>query len=167
MTAQQIIEHFGMKPLANEGGYYVETYRCKQEVIQGNVAETYDGSRSLGTAILYLLTSETFSALHRLRSDELYHFYLGDPVTMLRLRADGSGEVITLGHDIVGGQQVQVSVPAGVWQGSMVAPGGRFALMGTTVTPGFEFKDSELGERDVLSQQYSAYSDLITQLTRE
>lgn len=167
VTAEQIIEHFGMKPLEGEGGYYVETYRCGLEVMQERVANVYRGPRSLGTAILYLLTPETFSALHRLRSDEVYHFYMGDPVTMLNLRADGSGKVVTLGHDITGGQRVQLTVPAGTWQGSALAPGGRFALMGTTMTPGFEYQDFELGRRETLLEQYLKYSDLITRLTKE
>ena len=164
-SAEQIIEHFGMKPLVDEGGYYVETYRCKQQLLQGNTAKGYDGPRSFGTAIFYLLTSETFSAIHRLKSDEVFHFYLGDPVTMLQLHPDGSGEVVTLGHDIAGGQQVQVTVPAGTWQGSVLEPGGRFALMGTTVTPGFEQQDFELGRREKLLEQYPTYGELVMRLT--
>jgi len=166
ITAQQIIDHFEMKPLADEGGYYVETYRCGRAVTQRDSPEGNGGPRSLSTAILYLLTPETFSALHRLKSDELYHFYLGDPVTMLQLHADGSGEVVSLGHNIAGGEQVQVSVPADTWQGSILRPGGRFALMGTTVTPGFEWEDFELSGRDVLLQQYPTFGEQIRRLTK-
>ncbi len=167
ITAEQIIEHFCMKPLPDEGGYYVETYRCKEMIEQASLPAEYTDSRNLATAILYLLTPNTFSALHRLRSDEVFHFYLGDPVTMLQLQPDGGGQVITLGRDITANQQIQVPVPAGVWQGCLLNQGGEFALMGTTVTPGFEFADFELGDRQILLHEYPEYKDLIIRLTRE
>ena len=167
MTAEQIIERFNMKPLPDEGGYYVETYRCKKIIEQANLPAEFNGPRNLGTAILYLLTPNTFSALHRIKSDELFHFYLGDPVTMLHLQPDGSGQVITLGHDITSNQQIQVQVPANTWQGSFLNQGGKFALLGTTVTPGFEFDDFELANRQNLLHEYPQHKDLIVRLTRE
>ncbi|MHC4645378.1 MAG: cupin domain-containing protein, partial [Planctomycetota bacterium] len=92
MTAEQIIELFGMKPLPQEGGYYVETYRAPEKITRTALPERYAAQRCSGTAILYLLTPETVSALHRLKSDEIFHFYLGDPVTMLQLHPDRSSE---------------------------------------------------------------------------
>lgn len=160
MTAEQIIELFGMKPLAGEGGYYVETYRSREKIAQKGLTE-----RNLGSAILYLLTPDTFSALHRLRSDETFHFYLGDAVTMLQLHPDGAGEVITLGQDILNGQRVQVTVPRDTWQGCLLNEGGRFALMGTTVAPGFEFDDFEAADREELLKQYTDHKDLIVRLS--
>lgn len=155
-TAEQIIEHFGMKPLAGEGGYYVETYRS---------GEKTSGGRSLATAILYLVTPEGCSKLHRLASDEIWHFYLGDAVTMLELYADGSSEVFTLGRDIRNGQRLQVAVPAGTWQGCFLNEGGKFALMCCTVSPGFEFEDFEQGEREKLLEKYPDQRALILKLT--
>ena len=155
-----------MKPLVEEGGYYVETYRARGKIAQAALPSRYTGQRNLSTAILYLLTPDTFSALHRVKSDEIFHFYLGDPVKMLQLRPDGCSEVIDLGPDITGGQQVQVRVPQGIWQGCFLTEGGKFALMGTTAAPGFESADFELGCRQDLLAQYPGQRDLIVRLTR-
>jgi len=155
-----------MKPLPYEGGYYVETYRCAEKIAQSALSARYSGQRSFSTAILYLLTPDTSSALHRVKSDEIFHFYLGDPVTMLRLHPDGSSEVTTLGQDIMNGQCVQVTVPKNSWQGYLLNEGGRFALMGCTAAPGFEFADFELGNKEELLRQYPSRRDLILKLTR-
>ncbi|MBN2137552.1 MAG: cupin domain-containing protein [Sedimentisphaerales bacterium] len=164
-TAEQIIELFGMKPLPGEGGYYVETYRCTHKIASPHPPPGAGADRSLSSAILYLLTPDTFSALHRLKYDEVFHFYLGDPVTMLRLNPDGSAETITLGGDILQGQRLQVVVPARTWQGCILNPGGRFALMGTTIAPAFDFADLELADRKTLISQYPARAEMITRLT--
>ncbi len=165
MTAEQIIDFFGMRRLPKEGGYYVETYRCREKIAKAGLHARYSSDRSFGTAILYLLTPDTFSALHRVSSDEIFHFYLGDPVKMLQLHPDGAGEVITLGQDIFRGQRVQVIVPRDSWQGCFLKEGGKFALMGTTVAPGFEADDFEPAPRQDLLQRYPSQRDLIIQLT--
>jgi predicted cupin superfamily sugar epimerase len=165
-TPEKIIESFGMKPLPWEGGYYVETYRARQKIAKAAPTDQYVGERNLATAILYLITPETFSALHRIISDEIFHFYLGDPVTMLLLNPDGTSEIITLGHDVLNGQRIQVTVPAGTWQGCFLNEGGAFALMGTTVVPGFEFADFELGRQEELLGKYPSRHDLIVRLIR-
>lgn len=165
MTAEEIIKLLGMKPLPDEGGFYVETYRAADRISKEALGAKYAGQRSLATAILYLLTPETFSALHRLKSDEVFHFYLGDPITMLRLHPDGSSKVITLGSDIFNDQQIQVTVPAGTWQGAFLNRGGRFSLMGCTVAPGFEFADYESANRSELLKAYPAQRQLIIRLT--
>jgi len=108
------------------------------------------GTRSLATAIYYLLTPDTFSAMHRLPTEEIFHFYLGDPVEMLLIDKDGAGTIVTLGPDIMKGMQPQVIVPRNVWQGARLAAGGKFALLGTTMSPGFEFSDYEAGKREEL-----------------
>jgi predicted cupin superfamily sugar epimerase len=167
MTADQVIRFFGMKPLPGEGGYYVETYRSDQRIARAGLPARYDGQRDLSTAILYLLTPDTFSALHRVKSDEIFHFYLGDPVTMLQLHPDRTSEVITLGQDICNGQRVQVTIPANSWQGSVLKEGGRFALMGTTMAPGFEFADFEPASREELLKQYGDRQEIILRLTRQ
>ena len=166
MTAEQIIEFFQMKPLPHEGGYYVETYRSDEKIAQAALPARYTGERNLSTAILYLLTPDMFSALHRLRSDEIFHFYLGDPVTMLQLHSNGSSEVITLGQDIFNDQRVQVTVPKNSWQGCFLNEGGKFALMGTTIAPGFELADFELAKREELLEKYPSQRDVILKLTQ-
>ena len=155
-----------LKPLPLEGGYYVETYRSQEHIPKDALPDRYDRSRSLATAIYYLLTAETFSAIHRLPTDEMYHFYLGDPVEMLLLSPDASGQVVTLGPDILQGMKPQVVVSKGVWQGSRLLPGGEFALMGTTMSPGFEFSDYESGQREVLGESYPQFRDVILTLTK-
>lgn len=167
ITPQQIINFFDMKPLPWEGGFYVETYRCPEKIEQAKLPARYNGDRSFSTAILYLLTPDTISAMHRVKSDEIFHFYLGDPITMLQLHPDGSSEIITLGQDILKGQLIQAVVPHGSWQGCFLNKGGKFALMGTTVAPGFDFADLELADRDELLKQYPNQHNLIIQLTRQ
>ena len=166
MTAGQIIEFFEMKPLAREGGYFVETYRAAEKIKKAALPINLSSDRNIATAILYLLTPDTFSALHRLKSDEIFHFYLGDPVTMLQLHPDGTAEIITLGKDIINGQKVQVVVPKNTWQGAFINPGGDFALMGCTVAPGFDPDDYRQADRCELLKQYPSRKDLIIKLTR-
>jgi predicted cupin superfamily sugar epimerase len=156
LSPQNLIAALDLKPHPREGGYYRETYRSSQGA---------PGRKSAGTAIYYLLTPDTFSALHRLPTDEIFHFYLGDPVRMLQLWPDGSGRIETLGPDILAGQQPQLVVPADVWQGSLLAPGGSLALLGCTVAPGFEFSDYEAGDREGLKRRYPIFAELITRLT--
>jgi predicted cupin superfamily sugar epimerase len=164
-TAQEIIELLRLQPLPHEGGYYRETYRSDDQLPAATLPR-YGQDKAAGTAIFYLLTPETFSALHRLPTDEVFHFYLGDAVEMLHLYPDGRGQTVTLGPDLFAGQSPQVVVPRGVWQGSRLVPGGSYALLGTTMAPGFDFTDYEAGERDALAAQYPAFADWIRQLTR-
>ena len=166
LTAKQIQEILKMQPLPVEGGYFVETYRSKFTLAQTSLPPSYPGERAISTAIYYMLTPDTFSAMHRLKGDEVYHLYLGDPVEMLVLKPDGTAEAILLGQDIAAGMRVQHAVPAGAWQGSRLAPGGKYALMGTTMAPGFDPQDYEPGKREELSARYPAYTPLIAFLTR-
>ncbi|HEY7676597.1 MAG TPA: cupin domain-containing protein, partial [Candidatus Methylomirabilis sp.] len=141
MTADALKTLLGLRPHPAEGGFFVETYRAGEGVPAEALPARYGGARAFSTAIYYLLTPDTFSAMHRLASDEVFHFYLGDPVEMLHLFPDGSGRAVTLGPDLLAGMRPQVVVPRGVWQGSRLAPGGRLALLGTTVAPGFDLAD--------------------------
>ena len=166
LSAEKIIELFDMKILPGEGGYYSETYRSIHNLSPSSLPDDYDTERSLSTAIYYMLTPDTKSLLHRLPTEEIYHFYLGDPVLMLMLHPDGSSETVVLGKDIFHGESVQHTVPKGVWQGSFLLPGGKFALMGTTMAPGFDFADSEIGVREELINLYSSQKELITKLTK-
>src|SRR5262249_12183467 len=148
-----------------EGGYFRETYRAPETIAGEALAQRYAGPRSHGTAIYYLLTPTTFSALHRLASDEIFHFYGGDPVRMLQLFPDGSGKTILLGSEVTRGESPQVVVPRGVWQGAILEPGGAYALLGCTVAPGFEYADYETGQRDELLRSYPEFAEWIRRLT--
>jgi uncharacterized protein len=165
LTAEQIRELLQMRPHPIEGGYFAETYRGSPMLPQ-SLLPGYPGDRAISTAIYYLLTPDTFSLMHRVRGDEMFHFYLGDPVEMLQLTPDGSGEVIVLGQDIAAGTRLQHTVTGGVWQGSRVRAGGKYALLGTTMAPGFEYEDYETGQRQDLIARYPDFSHLITSLTR-
>jgi predicted cupin superfamily sugar epimerase len=166
LTAAQVIAALDLKPHPVEGGYFRETYRSADRLSADALSPRYGAARDASTAIYYLLTPDTFSAIHRLATDEVFHFYLGDPVEMLLLHPDGRGKVVTLGPDLGAGQRPQVVVPRGVWQGSSLAPGGAFALLGCTVAPGFDYIDYETGRRDPLTARYPAFADLLRRLTR-
>lgn len=166
----EIINLLNLKPLPDEGGLFVQTYVSKEWIPANSLPERYKGcTKPFGTAIFYLLTNDpdSFSALHRLPTDEIYHFYLGDPVEMLLLYGDGTTRRIVLGQNILAGQFVQWVVPRGVWQGSYLLPGGEYALLGTTMAPGFTPDDYEPGERGFLMAQYPQEANLIRRLTRE
>ena len=146
MTADEVIERLGLEPHPEEGGFFRETWRSAVGFAPG---APWDGRRSAGTAIYYLLTPDTFSALHRLPGDEVFHFYLGDPVEMLELRPDGTARVTVLGPGLEG-MVPQHVVPGGVWQGSRLLDGGAWALLGTTMGPGFDYGDYETGGMDLV-----------------
>jgi len=165
ITAEEIVSLLNLRPHPEEGGYFVETYRSKELIPESVLPDRYKGTRPFATAIYYLLTPDTFSAMHRLQTDEIFHFYSGDPVEMLQLWPDGSGRILTLGVDFLKGARPQVNVPKGVWQGARLFSGGRFALLGTTVAPGFECADYEPGQRDSLTNSYPRFRDLILSLT--
>ncbi|MFC1492498.1 cupin domain-containing protein [candidate division KSB1 bacterium] len=166
LTPERIIELLDLKPLPEEGGYYREMYRSDEALKKEHLPPRYTGEKAFGTAIYYLLAPGIFSGMHRILSDEIFHFYLGDPVTMLQLHPGGSSELITIGQDIENGQRPQVTVPRNTWQGAFLNEGGRFALMGTSVAPAFDFSDFETGSRVTLIEKYPDRKELIIKLTR-
>lgn len=166
ITADQIKTLLHLTPHPEEGGFFVETYRSTETISETALPSRYKGVRAFGTAIYYLLTPQTFSLIHRLGSDEIFHFYFGDPVEMLQLWPDQSGRVLILGSDMINGMRPQVVVPRGVWQGARLLKDGKFALLGTTVSPGFEFADYESGRRDQLVDAYPRFRDFIIALTK-
>lgn len=168
IAAQQIIEHLGLQPLEVEGGLFRQTYLSTEMIAKSALPDRYLAEKPFKTVIYFLLTAEadSFSALHKLPTDEMYHFYLGDPVELLLLHLGGEGQRVILGQDILNGQHVQFNAPRDAWQGSHLLPGGDFALMGTTMAPGFTHEDFIGGQREQLIGQYPAEADLIRQLTR-
>ena len=166
MTADEVKQLLQLVPHSLEGGFFRETYRSRWTVSPQYLPQGVRGPRSIGTAIYYLLTPETFSALHRLPGTEVFHFYAGDPVIMLQLLPDGTSQTITLGNDLASGHQPQVEVRGGVWQGSRLAPGGKWALMGTTMSPGFDRADYEDAEAAPLMAQYPGVAQRIREYTR-
>jgi hypothetical protein len=143
-----------------EGGFFRRTYTSSANV------KLPRGVRPQGSAIYYLLEAGTFSELHVLESDEIFHFYLGDPVEMLQLYPDGRSALFTLGPDLIQGQHVQVLVPAGVWQGMRLIGAGKMALLGCTVTPGFNYADYRNAKFAELAGKWPEQATRIQALTR-
>lgn len=160
MTAAEIKELLKLSPHPIEGGHFRRTYTSGLEV------ETPHGARAAGSAIYYLLEAGTYSEMHVLTSDEMFHFYLGDPVEMLHLLPDGGSVVVTMGPDLAAGQQVQLVVPAGVWQGARLIGDGKVALLGCTVTPGFNYADYKNARSAELIAKWPHEAERIRGLTR-
>ncbi len=166
MTADDVKRILQLVPLEMEGGFFRETYRSHHPLSGESLPQPYRDSRSLGTAIYYLVTPESFSTLHRVPGTEIFHFYLGDPAVMLQLLDDGSSQTVTLGTNLGDGDRPQVVVPGGVWQGLKLSSGGKFALLGTTMCPGFDYLDYEQGDGQKLAEEYPDAATLIRDYTR-
>jgi uncharacterized protein len=161
MTATEIKNLLNLEPHPIEGGWFRRSYTSAGTISLPR------GVRPLGTAIYYLLEPGTFSEMHVLDSDEVFHFYYGDPVEMLQLHPDGSSALFILGSDLQAGQSVQLVVPAGVWQGTRLVGNGQVALLGCTVTPGFDFADYRGGTCAALADKWPAEANRIRALTRK
>ena len=166
MNIEKILKKLNLTPHPNEGGFFAETYRSEENILKKNLPDRYNSERSYSTAIYYLLTSTTFSEIHRLKSDEIFHFYLGDPVEMINFFPDGKVKKIILGQDIFNDMELQVIVPKMVWQGAKLIDGGNFALLGTTVSPGFDYNDYETGNKENLFKLYPDYKNYIAKLIK-
>jgi uncharacterized protein len=168
-TAAALIKHFNMARIPQEGPWFVLTYNSPDVLTRGALPERYDGPRAAGSAIIALVTKTDFSAMHRLKTDEMWHYYGGDPLEMLILHPNGNGEVVVLGPDVLAGQKLQYVVPRGSWQGAR--PRGKdrdsYAIFGDTLAPAFEYSDFEMGYRDELQKTYPLQAALIEQLTRK
>jgi len=166
-TANEIIRKLDLKPLDGEGGFYRETYRSDINISAREAGVCSDGLRRVSTAIYFLVTPESFSALHRVKSDEIFHFYSGDPVDMVQIDSNGKLATYTLGPDVLNGQTPQILVPRGNWQALKLHSGGSWCLMGTTVAPGFEFSDFELGDRNEMLKLFPHLTTTITDFTAQ
>jgi uncharacterized protein len=163
--AEVIIKKLNLKSHP-EGGYYKEIYRSDEKISKSALPERYSGDRCMGTGIYYMLTPGEISAMHKVKSDETFHFYGGDATELLLLFPDGTAKIVELGNDIENGMSLTVTIEHGVWQGQRLKPGGKYALFGTTVNPGFEFDDFEFGKRDELIKMYPDFSEMILKLTK-
>ncbi len=163
LTAAELIETLRLAPHP-EGGFFAETFRSTLSVTSSG----HEGSsRSASTAIYFLLHTDDFSAFHSVRSDEVWHHYLGDALELTLLHADGRGEKVSLGSDFTSGQRPQFVVQANVLQAAKPLPGKvGFTLCGCTVAPGFEFRDFEMPKRAVLVSRFPAHAEWIAALTR-
>ncbi|MFC3194703.1 cupin domain-containing protein [Marinicella sediminis] len=149
-----------------EGGYFRETYRCQDIIRADNLPERFSQAHCFSTAIYYLLEAPDFSAFHRIKQDELWHFYQGSGLTIHVITAAGEYQTIKLGNDPAQGQSFQAVVHAGDWFAATVDDPDGFALVGCTVAPGFEFADFELAESSALIAAYPDQQDLIQKFSR-
>ncbi len=163
--AEEIIRLLDLKPHP-EGGYYREIYRSEESIPKDGLPERYSGPRNFGTGIYYLLTPGDMSAMHKVASDEIFHFYMGDPTELLKLYPDGTGELLEIGTDLAKGMKPCAIIEKGVWQGQRLKEGGQFVLFGTTVCPGFDFADFVMGNREELIAEYPDFKKEIGNLTK-
>ncbi len=159
-AAAHWIEQLGLQPHP-EGGYFSQTYRAEESIPPLGLPERFAGPRAFSTAIYFLLTGNQFSAFHRIRSDEIWHFYAGSALTLHVIHPDGRFEQIKL----VPGQ-FQALAPAGCWFAATVDDTASYTLVGCTVAPGFDDADFELAERSTIIAQFPQHAEILTQLTR-
>ncbi len=165
---EDIIQELGMQPLPIEGGYFSLSYTSDEQISATALPERYKNDRNIGGSIFFLETAEQFSAIHSLPTDELYYYHYGDPIQMLFLFPDGSGETRVLGPDIMAGQRPQILAPRHCCHGSRPLPGGEhgFSLVSTSMAPGFDESDPFFPTREELMSSHSEFSELIQSLTR-
>ena len=166
LTAEELV---GRLELARhpEGGWYRESYRSAEVAPAASLPERFCGPRSYCTSIYFLIERGDISCLHRIKSDELWHFYAGSPLAVQVITAAGEQLKIELGRDLAAGQSFQATVPAGCWFGAELSGEGDYSLVGCTVSPGFDFADFEMADRDELLRQYPAHAEVIRRLTKK
>jgi predicted cupin superfamily sugar epimerase len=159
-SVDELIAHWNLQPMGAENVLFTQSYLSDLQDKNGNPQYT---------AIIALITNhpDSYSDMHRLANDELWHFYLGDALELLLLQPGGSSELVILGQDIRVGQRLQYLVPAGVWMGARLKFGGEYAVFGNTMSPGFSEKDFELGSARELKATWPQWTDMIDSLTRE
>jgi predicted cupin superfamily sugar epimerase len=163
---QRLVNHLQLEPHP-EGGFFRETYRSSKNVPEAALPPRFGGDRSMATAIYFLLGPGDFSAFHRIRSDETWHYYTGNsPLIVHILEPEGGYRQIKLGSKPETGAVFQDTVPAGAWFASEPADAEGYALVGCTVSPGFDFRDFELADADGLSARYPLYAGLIRRMCR-
>lgn len=164
--AKIIIDRLGMSRIPHEGPWFVATHKSS-DLVEGPLADRYTGPRYAYSAIYALMTREDFSAMHRLASDEMWHFYGGSPAEVLLLHPDGHGEVRIFGPDLSNGEEPQLLVSRGTWMGAIpVGEDKAYTFLANTLSPAFEYDDYEPGYRVELIEAYPDFADRITELTR-
>ena len=165
LLTNQLIQKYNLQPHP-EGGWYKQTYKSKERIDADALPERFGEKRAFSTAIYFLLEKGNFSAFHRIRSDECWHFYAGDPLVIYIIEQNGELKIISLGNDLEKGHSFQYVVPANCWFASRPAPGSEHCFVGCTVSPGFEFEDFELADQTELSVMYPQHKSIIKELCR-
>lgn len=166
LTVQHLVQQFNMLPHP-EGGYYKETYRSAEIINKDALPTRFDGKRYFSTAIYFLLEQGNFSAFHKIKSDECWHFYAGQSLLVYVLQPNGSLDIIRVGNNIPAGETFQYVVPANCWFASEPAPESDFSFVGCTVAPGFDFADFELAKANELVQMFPQHQSIIQRLCKQ
>jgi predicted cupin superfamily sugar epimerase len=161
MSAADLVHELGLEAHP-EGGWYAEIFRSELKI----KPEAFPGERNALTSIYFLLESGQFSALHRIKSDEIWHFYEGGPLEVIEIDHSGVSKITLLGRNLKGGAVLCYTVKAGNWFGSRPAPGTEYSLVGCTVAPGFDFEDFEMPDQEWFLTEFPGQSELIMQITR-
>ena len=165
LSVKDIVKKLDLQPHP-EGGYYKETYRSEDIIRDTILGNEFNGSRNLCTGIYYLLESDDFSALHKINQDEMWHFYLGEAIELTMISEAGELSMVTIGNNVSNGEVLQFVVPKRNWFGARLLKANSFALVGCTVSPGFDFNDFKLGEREELLNKFPQHDEIIESLTR-
>jgi len=165
MEAEQLIQQYNLQPHP-EGGWYKETYRSSEMIGAASLPARFGGIRFFSTAIYFLLEQGNFSAFHKIKSDECWHFYAGQTLHVFVLYDNGQLETIKLGNNILNGEVFQFVVPANCWFASRPAPESKFCFVGCTVAPGFDFADFEMAKADELTALHPQHEKIIQELCR-
>ena len=164
-TAKELITRFNLQEHP-EGGYFRESYRSEGEIPEAALPEPFDGNRNYATGIYFLLTSDTFSAFHKIKQDEMWHFYQGSPLTIHMISPNGEYSRQVVGLDFENGELPQFTVPKKTWFAAEVNEPDSYSFVGCTVSPGFDFADFELADRSALTELFPSHHKIIQSLTR-
>lgn len=166
ISISQIIERLNLEPHP-EGGYFRETYRSSGKIQQDSLGPGFEGLRNYSTCIYFLLTSNDFSAFHRIKQDEIWHFYDGSPIHLHVITPSGAYNKHLIGREMAQGETPQLVVPAGYWFAAEVPNENAYSLVGCTVSPGFDFRDFEMISRQELISLFPSHKQIISKLTRD
>ena len=165
-SKEELISGLNLEPHP-EGGFFRETYRSEIEIPREFTGGSHSGNRNVSTCIYFLLTADNFSAFHRIKQDEIWHFYYGAPLTLHMISKEGVYSSQLIGADLRKGQTPQFVVKGGTWFAAEVEKPKSYTLIGCTVAPGFDYDDFELASRKELSNMFPANREIIKRLTRE
>lgn len=163
---QYLVNNLNLEPHP-EGGFYRETYRSEGIITMSSEDNRYSGERNFSTCIYFLLTSDNFSAFHKIKQDEIWHFYSGSPISLHIIDEQGVYTKHTIGSNFEAGEVPQFVVKGGDWFASEVELPNSYCLAGCTVAPGFDFSDFVMAQRDQLCVLYPQHSKVIERLTRD
>lgn len=165
-AVQELINNLNLQPHP-EGGYFKEVYRSQEFISENELGDLYRGNRNYCTSIYFLITSDQFSSFHRIKQDEIWHFYDGSPLKLHVITPEGEHSEHLIGRDIANGEVPQFVVSGGCWFGAEVIEPNSFSFIGCTVSPGFDFTDFELGNKRQLATLFPKHKNLVERLTQQ